>query len=477
MRPADLPTPGVLRRNPVALGLLLIVCLSAWLASAIPQGTLANTDELLTAERSREMLLLGRSEIHLNFKPSFEKPPLQYWLTALTLPRLKNRTLAVRIWPMIYGVLTAFALLWLALVVDPNRPWVGPLSVVILFSCSLFAIEVSRALLDIGLALFTTSAILFAQLARKHPPWWLGVGIACWLGSLQKVPLILLFWLLMLIVRFSSKTERPSLRSGWLIASVLGSLVAVAAWPVFQILRYNMPFWSVFHQEVIVWLGPKNLGARPYLEIPYRLIITSASGFLLLLAPLAILFWRKQDFSVAVKEIAIVCLSFTGLAIISNFRSARYMVPIVPVLCLLLAVVFRRVLQRARHPPIWGAALAVLLLAGFIHTRITVVLRRKNVADQLRVARELGARQQQGTRLVLIKPDDTGAGLLYDDFYLFHGNLRFPIERYSVKQIQHGPVPPITGVCRARDFGAVLKAYPRAQVQFTQAQFLLWHVD
>jgi 4-amino-4-deoxy-L-arabinose transferase-like glycosyltransferase len=56
-------------------------------------------DELLTAERSRKMLLLDRLEVHFNLAPSFQKPPLQYWLTSFTLPRLENRTLAVRIWP------------------------------------------------------------------------------------------------------------------------------------------------------------------------------------------------------------------------------------------------------------------------------------------------------------------------------------------------------------------------------------------
>jgi hypothetical protein len=40
-----------------ALAGLIIVCFVAWLAIQIPKGILTNTDELLTAERSREMLL------------------------------------------------------------------------------------------------------------------------------------------------------------------------------------------------------------------------------------------------------------------------------------------------------------------------------------------------------------------------------------------------------------------------------------
>jgi len=45
------------------------------------EGILTNTDELLTAERSREMLLTTPWVVHFNFQRSFAKPPLQYWLT------------------------------------------------------------------------------------------------------------------------------------------------------------------------------------------------------------------------------------------------------------------------------------------------------------------------------------------------------------------------------------------------------------
>ena len=84
----------------IAATALVIVCVFGWLALEIPKGTLWGTDELLTAERTREMLLTDPWVVHFNFHRSFEKPPLQYWLTTLTLPRFANRTLAVRIWPL-----------------------------------------------------------------------------------------------------------------------------------------------------------------------------------------------------------------------------------------------------------------------------------------------------------------------------------------------------------------------------------------
>src|SRR5713101_1183871 len=173
----------------IGVAVFIIFAFTGWLALEIPKGILAQTDELLTAERTREMLMTEPWVVHYNFHRVFQKPPLQYWLTSLTLPRFQNRAVAVRIWPLVYASLTAIVLGWLAFLVEPTRPWLIPVSVAILVSCPLFSTEASRAMLDIGLTFFTTLTIVFSELARKRPAWWLAVAVACWLASLQKVPL------------------------------------------------------------------------------------------------------------------------------------------------------------------------------------------------------------------------------------------------------------------------------------------------
>src|SRR5436189_2423345 len=110
---------------PLALfvGGLLIAGVAIWLGMKIPRGILTYQDELFTAERAREMLIMGRDSVYYNFQHSFAKPPLQYWLTTLTLPRFSNSATAVRIWPLIYGLLTAVAVGWLAFLVSPAPLW------------------------------------------------------------------------------------------------------------------------------------------------------------------------------------------------------------------------------------------------------------------------------------------------------------------------------------------------------------------
>jgi 4-amino-4-deoxy-L-arabinose transferase-like glycosyltransferase len=413
------------RARAIALTSLIIVCFVGWLAFQIPKGILTNTDELLTAERRPEMRLTTPWVVHFNFQESFAKPPLQYWLTASTLPRFENRTLAVRIWPLLYGVLTAITLACLARVIAPERPWIMPLSITILVCCPMFSADAGRALLDIGLAFFATLAIFFAHLTRKHPAWWIGVAIACWLGSLQKIALIFLLWLLILFVRVSSPVERRTVFNGWLIGSIIFAVAASAIWPLIQWAKYGMPVNSVFHEEVVVWLGPEHLGAKPYFEIPFRLSTTAwvGAGLLALIAPFVILLWRKQKFSDATNELAILCVALITLAVLFNFRSVRYVVPIVPSLCLLLAVVFHRFLEQRSPARITAAVLlALMLIASLIQAEIQFYLRQrnatakmvegkimvrvpeKNIADGKRVAEKLGVLQREGTKIVLLKP-------------------------------------------------------------------------
>ena len=476
--PVDLP--GERRRAVMIFGLIVFV-FAVWLAVHIPWGTLAQTDELLTAERAREMLMTEPWVVHYNFQVSFEKPPLQFWLTCLTLPRFENRSTAVRVWPLTYAALTAVALGWLAFLVQPARPRLMPLAVAILVACPLFSTEACRAMLDIGLTFFTTLTIVFAELARKRPSWWVMVAIACWLGSLQKVPLPFLVWILIVIVRLIDRAERARLRdgSGWLIGSMVLAISLMSIWPLLQLIKYHMQVGSLYNQEIVVWLGPDGLGRRTYFYVPLAFpFVAGLSGLLLLLAPIATLFSKQQRLAAAIREIAIICLSVIALTIVANFRSVRYLLPILPCLCLLLAVIFCRLLEQGgRIRTRTVAALALILFAGLLQTELQIILRIKKVAEEKVITERLGEMQQPGTKTVLIKAIRPSHDLMWDSFYLFHGNFRFPVSSYTVGEIRSKrPQPPLVGACVARDFPAVKEVYPNAVVKLVRAQFMCWQV-
>ena len=201
-------------------------------------------------------------------------------------------------------------------------------------------------------------------------------------------------------------------------------------------------------------------------------------GFLSLLALFWILLSKKEASSPVIREVALVTLAFIVVAIISNFRHIRYAIPVVPSLCFVLALVFYRFLKQPPRVRTWAiAALVVLLTAGFVHAKIHINDRRRDVADEKTIAEKLGELQQPGTKIVLIKAIKPGNDLLWDSFYLFHGNLRFPVTKLTLDQIRSDPPkPPLIGACVARDFPVVKELYPNVQVQLTRAQFICWQV-
>jgi hypothetical protein len=302
---------------------------------------------------------------------------------------------------------------------------------------------------------------------------------ACWLGSLQKFPMPFLIWLLIILVRLASRTERQRLQSGWLIGSILLAISAMAVWPLIQITKYGMSVSRFFHQEVVVWTGPTELGSRPYFDVLIGLsTIGGACGLLSFLAAFVVLFSKKEDVPPAVREISIVSLAVIGLAIVSNFRSVRYVEPVVPCLCFLLSLVFYRFFQR--RPPVRARAAVILvglLAAGFVQTKIQIDRARKNPVDEKLIAEKLGALQRPGIKTLLIRTEESRTSLLWDSFYLFHGNFRFPVTCYTPDQIRREPPrPPLIGACAARHFPIVQEAYPSVEVQLTRAQFLCWRV-
>jgi len=463
---------------PIAVTALVIALVVSGLAFLIQKGLLTNKDEFTTAERTREMLLLGRGAVRDNFAVSVVKPPLQYWLTTLTLPRFEKREVAIRIWPLLFGTLTATATAWLAYLIEPKQPWLMPLAVGLLFTCPLFLTELCRGMLDSGLALFTTLAIIFAQLARRRPTWWLGVAIVCWLGTLQKVPLIALIWVIIVLLRFFSPAERATLRTRWLPISAVLACMLISIWPLLQSAWYRVSLADVFPlYEALDLMSPSRLGAKPFLEVPFRLTTTWPCGAVALFAAVAVHFGRHKDSRPAVVEISICSLVLVILVVLFGFRNARYAVPILPCLALLLALfLFWLWKQRTRFASFVLLFVVVASLAGPEITRRIVDARRKDHSEQKLIAEKLGALQTDGgTQTVILEPDK---GVLPEQFYLFYGNLRGRVQTWSVAEMREAhPKRPAIGVCNAQDLPAVQESYRDVTIEMRQGQFICWRAN
>jgi 4-amino-4-deoxy-L-arabinose transferase-like glycosyltransferase len=164
-----------------------------WLAT-LPLRPLFNPDEGRYAEIPREMLVSGDWVIpHLNGVVYLEKPPLQYWATALSLRVFGHGEFAARL----YTALCAFGTLvvvWLA----ARRLWSSAAAwqaAAVLSSMLLFLVLGQLLTLDMSLTFYMTlslTAFLLAQQTSQGPGsrterrWMLLAWVATALGVLTK---------------------------------------------------------------------------------------------------------------------------------------------------------------------------------------------------------------------------------------------------------------------------------------------------
>jgi 4-amino-4-deoxy-L-arabinose transferase-like glycosyltransferase len=459
----------------IAMAAVMLLGVCGWLVIESKIGYLNNEDEFLTAERSREMLLQGFGAVHDNFQIIDVKPPLQYWLTALTLPRFQNRELAVRFWPLIYGALTVIALGWLAFLVEPKRPWLIALSVGMLLSCPLFLRETCRALLDTGLTFFTTLGIGFAQLARTRPQWWFAVAMTCWLGALQKIPLIICIWLIIILIRLGLAYRRQIVWNGWLVAALIFAVLSAAAWPATQLLAHGLSPIGLFRLQEAIDITWRN-ASQPYLEIPFRLTTSWPCGAFALVALFLIPSITQPRIRNAPAELSFLCIILITLSVICNIRSVRYVLPIIPCLCLLLSLLLCRALERHKTAYTMVFALALLVAStGFPIAEMMIARNRRDQADQVKIAQRLGSLQAQEKRLVIVEADN---GMLAEEFYLFYGNLNFHLANFTIDQIQRNPpLAPVIGICNTRDLTVVEEQFKSLKIELTTDNLVCWQVD
>ena len=166
--------PGAVRRaslsRRVGLGAMLAAIVASWIALAGFRG-LYNPDEGRYAEIPREMLATGDWVVpHLDGLLYIEKPPLQYWATALTYELFGLSNWSARLYTGLCGLATIVVVMALAgRLAGRAAAWRGA----IVFGSSLLVLLMSHQLtLDMSLTLYMTgtlAAFCVAQLDGTAP--------------------------------------------------------------------------------------------------------------------------------------------------------------------------------------------------------------------------------------------------------------------------------------------------------------------
>ncbi len=354
---------------------------------------LIDRDETRYAEIPREMLATGNWVLpQLNFQTYYDKPPLLYWLCAVSFQLFGISEFAARLVPAAAALSTMAATMWFGARNFSNR--VGLLSGVVLMLSVGFAFTSRYLLLDGVLALFVSLSLFTAyeaiKTSRLKMGWWVLSGVFVGLAFLTKGPLALVLWLppVAAMAWLSDSFAKPK----WWQYGVIGLVTSAIVVPWFVAVSFQDPsfvreflvthnvrrFAGEFHPKPIWYFIPVLLVAGhpwSFLTIPYARFLFGRSenvrrgrsplnGYLLLWSG-----WVFAFFSV------------------SSCKLPTYLLPAAPALALMIAHFLEQLLHESSESSnqwfarFWSArsATATTCLAGFGFV-IFVVLTQSNVS-------------------------------------------------------------------------------------------------
>ena len=182
------------RHSPVALGAAVLLVTACLYLQGLGNGPLLEPDEGRYAEIPREMLVTGDWVVpRLNGLVYAEKPPLVYWLTALTYRVVGVNELGARLVPALSGVLTVGVVAWFGMhCFGPEAGWAAA---IMLATTPLFFLFSRLAILDVPITLCVTLATVALYRVQEGAGWrWQVVaGLAMAAGILVKGAIAILF--------------------------------------------------------------------------------------------------------------------------------------------------------------------------------------------------------------------------------------------------------------------------------------------
>ncbi len=337
------------------LALLAAIFLASWLIPSITR-TLVRPDEGRYTEIAREMAESGDFVTpRLNGLKYFEKPPLQYWTTALAISVFGQNEFTARWWPLFSGFL-GLGLVWLTVRALAGRD-VAWVTVGLLGAMIYYFIIAHINTVDMSLAAFMTLTMVGlirgfgvdGQSANATRSWmiaaWAGAAFAFLSKGLIGIVLPGAIFVLYVLV---SRQWRLLTRMEWIWGPLAFVLIALP-WPL--LVQGANPEWAHFffiyeHFERFSNTEHGRDGALYYF-VPILLV------GLLPWTP-AVLAFLRRDGRAAIREtyakaqmnvplfLAIWCAFLFVFFSISRSKLPSYLLPSVPAFAMLLAPVMLR---------------------------------------------------------------------------------------------------------------------------------------
>jgi 4-amino-4-deoxy-L-arabinose transferase-like glycosyltransferase len=292
-------------------------------------------DEARYAEIAREMLVLRDFIVpHLNYVAYVEKPPLLYWLTALSFRIFGTNEFAARMVPAISALMGVIATFVFADRVMGRRRAV--MATAILATAPLYALMAQVLTTDMLLSALTTIAIFAFYLHYREGGRWCWIGyVAMALATLTKGPVgVALPALTMLVFLWWEGALKGSLRRLHAIAGVMLVLAIVTPWFIAISIREPgfLDFYFVGEHIRRIFDSSFSHGEPAYFYIP--VVIAGLLPWSLLVPFLT---WRRMTPKPARRYCVIAALVIVGAFSASSGKLIPYIIPAFPPLAILLA--------------------------------------------------------------------------------------------------------------------------------------------
>jgi 4-amino-4-deoxy-L-arabinose transferase-like glycosyltransferase len=366
---------------------------------------LMEPDEGRYSEIPREMLERGDFITPtLNYVKYFEKPPLLYWLNALSFSLFGQNEFAARLPCALTGLLTILCTYWLGRELFGRRT--GVLAALVLGTSAGFIPQARINLTDMPLTFCLTLCLgAFILAARDHGErtgryyylFYLGAGLAV----LAKGLIGIVFPGAIIFLYLLCRKQWGLLREMRLVTGTLLFLLVAAPWFVLVSLK-NPEFARFFfiHEHFERFLTTVHRRYEPFWYFVPVLLLTMLPWAALLPASLANA-WRERS---TPKGDALAWLAIWALFIFLFFSKSSsklipYILPTIPPLALLVAVVMEEALENGiRLVRREGYVMATIFLLAGAAAPFAPLLAKKN---------ELGAGAAIGLGIVLLAAGGT----------------------------------------------------------------------
>ncbi len=288
----------------------------------------------------------------LDGEPYLDKPPLMYWLTAVSFKLFGTQETAARLPSMLAALFTIVITFALgSRVVSKRAAWLGALLLVL---CGGFVLAGRFLILDGLLTLFTTLCLFSGYIAVREQQhrwaWWMLSGVACAMGVLTKGPIALVLCAPPLVINGWLRADQTRTRLLHWGAFVIPMILVCVPWYI-AVIKFNPEFIDYFFWEHNLKRFTEGMNhQQPFLfYVPIVFVCMFPASLLL---PSAILFLasradrkrqlRSKDLGFLLCGSAWILLFFS----LASCKLPTYILPAIPLISLIMGVMVDRTVLR-----------------------------------------------------------------------------------------------------------------------------------